>query len=61
MLEKQTKAVLAHSLTSGVFIDTRFYLFSRRTRKGTLDTRLPIYAHSSSLTKAADYFNSCES
>ncbi|RPD78282.1 hypothetical protein L226DRAFT_288345 [Lentinus tigrinus ALCF2SS1-7] len=56
MLEHQTKVALEQSLTSGIFIDAQFYLFSRRSRDGSVYAPLPIYAHSTSLTQAASYF-----
>ncbi|RPD63869.1 hypothetical protein L227DRAFT_608405 [Lentinus tigrinus ALCF2SS1-6] len=57
-LEQQTKVALEQSLTSGIFIDARFYLFTRRRRDGSVYAPLPIYAHSNNLTQTASYFKS---
>ncbi|KAH8101857.1 hypothetical protein BXZ70DRAFT_81018 [Cristinia sonorae] len=44
------------SLTSGTFIDTKLYAFSRRTSTGRVDTPVPIFANSSILRAASPYF-----
>ena len=61
VLTKRTNAALEQSLTTGIFVDTCFILFSRRAHDGTkLLSPMPIYAYSQSLIDAADYFQACE-
>ncbi|OJT01842.1 hypothetical protein TRAPUB_7707 [Trametes pubescens] len=50
--------MLEASLTTGIFIDCLFYLYSRRTADGTVDTPLPLYASSEVLKKTAEHFQS---
>lgn len=57
-LQKPTLALLKASLTTGVFIDCLFYLYSRRTSHDTIDTPLPLYASSEVLKKTAEHFQS---
>ncbi|RPD78281.1 hypothetical protein L226DRAFT_567942 [Lentinus tigrinus ALCF2SS1-7] len=49
-------AMLA-SITNGTFEDVKFYTFSRRTRAGTIDSPLPLYANSALIRKASSHFN----
>ncbi|RDX50131.1 hypothetical protein OH76DRAFT_1482610 [Lentinus brumalis] len=58
MLAKNTQSALERSLTSGVFIDAKFYLFSRRTRDRSLASPRPVYAHSTNLIHTSSYFKS---
>ncbi|THH23050.1 hypothetical protein EUX98_g8130 [Antrodiella citrinella] len=44
------------ALTGGVFIDTKFYAFSRRRSSGVVDKPLAVYANSSILRAASPYF-----
>lgn len=48
------------SLTGGVFIDTKFYAFSRRKSSKVVDRPLPVFANSSMLRAASPYFEGCE-
>ncbi|KAI8975819.1 hypothetical protein BD414DRAFT_496996 [Trametes punicea] len=57
-LQKATLGALEASLTTGVFIDCQFNLYSRRVLDGTIDTPLPLYANSEVLKKTGDYFQS---
>ncbi len=60
ILKKRTQSALEHSITAGIFIDTRFYLFSRRTRDGArVSCPLPVYANSQVLVEATEYFKTC--
>ena len=56
---KRTHAALEQSLVTGIFVDTRFVLCSRRAQDGTkMLLPLPLYAHSQILMDATDYFES---
>ncbi|KAI0743834.1 hypothetical protein C8Q80DRAFT_1183379 [Daedaleopsis nitida] len=58
-LGEHTQAALERSLTSGVFIDACFLLFSERKHDGTrIGAQAPIYSHSQTLYQASDYFQS---
>lgn len=52
-------AALNLSLSGGIFIDTRFYLFSRRSSSGTASTPLSVYASSMALMDASLEFQTC--
>lgn len=49
-------AALNLSLSGGIFIDTRFYLFSRRSSSGSASTPLSVYASSMTLMDASSEF-----
>lgn len=53
------KVALRESMTSGSFIDTKFYAFSRRRRNGIVDSPLPIFANSELLRIGSKYFGDC--
>ncbi|EKM49895.1 uncharacterized protein PHACADRAFT_131778 [Phanerochaete carnosa HHB-10118-sp] len=48
---------LAASISTGSFIDTAYYLFSRRTAEGRVGHPLAVYASSRVLKAAADHFD----
>jgi len=48
---------LAESVDSGVFLDTKFYVFSRRRNSGKVDLPLAIHANSSVLKQKSSYFH----
>lgn len=50
---------LSDSLDSGVFVDTKFYLFSRRNASGKVCRPWPLYANSLTL-KSVPYFKDRE-
>ncbi|KAI0779798.1 hypothetical protein C8Q74DRAFT_1261137 [Fomes fomentarius] len=57
ILKKRTQSALERSITTGIFIDTRFSLFSCRTRDGaSVSCPLPVYANSEVLVEVAEYF-----
>ncbi|KAI0088863.1 hypothetical protein BDY19DRAFT_946415 [Irpex rosettiformis] len=57
MTEQQiTWLAMKQSLTLGTFVDTKFYVFSRR-RGGLVDKPLPIYANSTILKSKSTYFS----
>lgn len=49
------------ALDGGTFVDTKFYVFSRRRAAGGVDKPLPIYTNSAILRAASPYFDGCES
>lgn len=53
------RSALSDSVTSGVFIDTKFYLFSRRNSSGKVCRPRPIYANSLTL-ESVPYFKDRE-
>ncbi|KAI0684904.1 hypothetical protein BC835DRAFT_1387101 [Cytidiella melzeri] len=57
-LDKQglIQVALRQSLTSGSFIDTKFYAFSRRRSTGVVDEPLAVYANSAMLRAGSKYF-----
>ncbi|KAI0681974.1 hypothetical protein BC835DRAFT_1402058 [Cytidiella melzeri] len=57
-LDKQglMQAALRQSLTSGSFVNTKFYAFSRRQSTGVVNEPLAIYANSAMLTAGSTYF-----
>ena len=50
---------LSDSVSSGVFIDTKFYLFSRRKSSGEVFRSRPLFANSKTL-KSVRYFDDRE-
>ncbi|KAI0331010.1 hypothetical protein GY45DRAFT_673313 [Cubamyces sp. BRFM 1775] len=44
------------SITTGVFEDVKFYVFSRRTRSGRVDTPRPLFANNALLVKVSQDF-----
>ncbi|KAF9779444.1 hypothetical protein BJ322DRAFT_1167329 [Thelephora terrestris] len=50
------RSALTDAVVSGVFIDTKFYLFSRRSSSGKVCRPRPLYANSLSL-KSVPYFD----
>ncbi|EIW63027.1 uncharacterized protein TRAVEDRAFT_69182 [Trametes versicolor FP-101664 SS1] len=50
--------MLEASLTTGIFIDCLFYVYSYRTADGTVNTPLPLYASSEVLKRTAEHFQS---
>ncbi|KAI0373381.1 hypothetical protein BV20DRAFT_1118983 [Pilatotrama ljubarskyi] len=57
-LQKPTRSALEYSLTSGVFVDCQFYLYSCRGSDGTAHTPLAIYANSDVLKQTTEHFES---
>ncbi|KAI0661273.1 hypothetical protein C8Q70DRAFT_704611 [Cubamyces menziesii] len=55
-LQKAAIAALQSSLSTGVFADSQFYLYSRRAHNGNVDTLLPVHASGAVLTQTAEYF-----
>ena len=53
------RCALSDSVTSGVFIDTKFHLFSRRNSSGKVSRPRPLYANSLTL-KSVPYFEDRE-
>jgi len=51
------RTALNWALTEGVFIDTKFYVFSRRQRSGRVDKPVPIYDNSAMLRASSSYFD----
>ena len=51
--------VLDDSITSGTFVDTKLYAFSRREASGCVGSPRAIYGNSCVL-KTVPYFSSCE-
>ena len=47
---------LTESITSGTFIDTKLYVFSRRDASGRVDSPRPLYCNSRVL-KTLPYFS----
>ncbi|OBZ67216.1 hypothetical protein A0H81_12859 [Grifola frondosa] len=54
--KQRLQASLKASLMSGTFIDAQFYVFSRRTTSGLVDTPQAVYASSRVLREAVLYF-----
>lgn len=54
------KNALAESVTTGSFIDTKFYVFLRRSSEGNIDKPRAVYANSFILTQQSEYFSSSE-
>lgn len=52
---------LAKSMDTGHFLDTKFYVFTRRQKSGEVDLPKAIYANSYILKKRSSYFNDCQS
>ena len=50
---------LEESITSGTFIDTKFYVFSRRDASGRVGSPRPLYCNSSVLD-TVPYFSTCK-
>ena len=50
---------LEESITFGTFIDTKFYVFSRRDASGRVGTPRPLYCNSRVLS-TVPYFSTCE-
>ena len=50
---------LEESITSGTFIDTKFYVFSRRDSSGRIGSPRPLYCNSRVLN-TVPYFSSRE-
>ncbi|KAI0829633.1 hypothetical protein BC628DRAFT_1053107 [Trametes gibbosa] len=58
-LPKVTQAVLESTITTGLFIDCQFKLYSRRlTSNGAVHTPRIVYAHSEVLKHTTDHFQS---
>ena len=55
-----TQSTLKLSLTTGAFIDTKLYAYSRRRRDGVVDQPKPLYANSAMLKLSSKYFKGCE-
>ena len=55
------KKVYEKSLTEGYFIDTVFYLYSKKTVSGKVFDPKPVYASSKLLTEASPYFSHSKS
>jgi hypothetical protein len=53
-------AVLQQSVTTGLFNDTKLWLFSRRRSDGVVDNALPVYANSIMLRAGSAYFDGRE-
>ncbi|KAI0331008.1 hypothetical protein GY45DRAFT_1336471 [Cubamyces sp. BRFM 1775] len=56
-LQKAAIVALQSSLSTGIFADSQFYLYSRRARDGAVDTPLPVHASSTVLMQTAEYFH----
>ena len=50
---------LNESIESGVFIDTKFYVFSRRDVSGRVGSPRPLYCNSRALN-TVPYLSACE-
>lgn len=50
---------LKDSITSGTFIDTKFYVFTRREASGRVGSPRPLYCNSKVL-KTVPYFSTCK-
>ncbi|KAH9938930.1 hypothetical protein B0H21DRAFT_52118 [Amylocystis lapponica] len=55
-LQDILQAVVKLSLTSGEFVDTKFYVFSRRTTSGIVKTPRVVFGNSLSLVQASIHF-----
>ena len=55
-----TQAAVKHSITGGVFVDTKLYAFSRKKSSGVVDTPKAVYANSAILRAASKYFDGCK-
>lgn len=55
-LQDILQMALKFSLTGGDFIDTKFYLYSRRTASGIVKAPRAVYANSLSLKKVSAHF-----
>jgi hypothetical protein len=55
-LQVETLSALERSLQTGVFVDTRFCVFSRRLRPGTVGHPLALFANSIVLQATSSYF-----
>jgi hypothetical protein len=49
------RAALGTSMCTGMFIDTRFFVYSRRASSGRVWNPLPIYGNGLLLTQKSDY------
>ena len=56
-----TQAAVKQSLVEGAFVDTKFYVFSRRRSSGVVDKPMALYTNSAILTVSSKYFEGCES
>ncbi|KDQ57691.1 hypothetical protein JAAARDRAFT_130011 [Jaapia argillacea MUCL 33604] len=48
--------LLTHSLRDGAFIDTKFFVFSKRSESGRVGFPMPLYANSTLLQDKSAYF-----
>jgi len=55
-LQVETRGALERSLQTGVFVDTRFSVFSRRLKPGQVGRPLAVFANSTLLQERSDYF-----
>jgi tripeptidyl-peptidase-1 len=54
-LAQAIRAALGTSMCTGTFIDTRFFVYSRRASSGRVWNPLPIYGNGLLLTQKSDY------
>ena len=54
------QSAVKFSLTAGVFIDTKFYAYSRKHQDGVVDQPRPLYANSAILKASSRYFEGCK-
>ncbi|KAH9895073.1 hypothetical protein C8Q73DRAFT_485970 [Cubamyces lactineus] len=57
-LQRAAIAALQSSLSTGIFADSQFYLYSRYSRDGNVDTPLPVHASGAVLMQTTEYFQS---
>jgi hypothetical protein len=55
-LQVETRNALERSLQTGVFVDTRFFVFSRRLQPGRVGQPLALFANSNLLQEKSNYF-----
>lgn len=59
-LAPSIRQALGDSTRTGTFIDTRFFVYSRRAPSGRVWHPLPLYANGVLLGEKSDYMNTCK-
>ncbi|KAH9910216.1 uncharacterized protein BXZ73DRAFT_58985 [Epithele typhae] len=55
--EEVSQLAMSASITGNPFEDVKFYVFSRRSATGRVDTPLPLYANSALIRKVSSHFD----
>jgi hypothetical protein len=56
-LAPSIRHALGESTRTGTFVDTRFFVYSRKAPSGRVFHPLPVYANGSLLAEKSDYMN----